>query len=246
MGLNRPDKYNAFDAKMLHQLAQAYTTYEQDDDLWCALLYTTSDNLTSGLDLGEVGPMVRRGEPLFPKDLIDPLRITGEGDDQTRSHRCAGVEFDRGDRIGARGGHLRSGRGDQVWTDRGQTRHYALWWGRHCACIEPWDGTMRCATSSPEISSQPREAHRIGLVQDLVEDPEELFEYALGIAERIASQAPLAVQASLASARKTLLEGEEAAKEDLMDQARRLMETEDAAEGLRSFLERRDAEFSGE
>ncbi len=62
---------------------------------------------------------------------------------------------------------------------------------------------------------------------------------------RIAAQAPLAVQATLASARASLGQGpiDEAAR--LLDRARKLMDSEDAAEGMRSFVERREAKFTG-
>ena len=65
------------------------------------------------------------------------------------------------------------------------------------------------------------------------------------IADRIAAQAPLAVQATRRSAEQAAILGENSAIDGLMDEARALMDTEDAAEGLRSFVERRDARFQG-
>ena len=68
---------------------------------------------------------------------------------------------------------------------------------------------------------------------------------ATWIAERIAAQAPLAVQATRRNAELAATHGEAAAQAGLMDAARALMDTEDAAEGLLSFVERREAVFRG-
>jgi enoyl-CoA hydratase/carnithine racemase len=70
-------------------------------------------------------------------------------------------------------------------------------------------------------------------------------ERALAIARTIAEQAPLAVRASLASSRMALDHGPHAAIRELNAQQARLMGTEDAAEGVRSFVERRKGRFAG-
>jgi enoyl-CoA hydratase/carnithine racemase len=85
------------------------------------------------------------------------------------------------------------------------------------------------------------EALRIGLVQEVAEG-DRLFPRALQIAESVAAQAPLAVQATLASARRA--QSDEAGRH-LLPEVLRLMQTEDANEGLRSFIERREARFTG-
>jgi enoyl-CoA hydratase/carnithine racemase len=79
----------------------------------------------------------------------------------------------------------------------------------------------RASTSAPALLTGDEfgasEAHRMGLVQE-VTAPGEEFAVALGIAERIARQAPLGVRATLASARLALAEGEaEAARHLLPD-----------------------------
>jgi enoyl-CoA hydratase/carnithine racemase len=86
------------------------------------------------------------------------------------------------------------------------------------------------------------EAHRIGLVQEVVERGQELAR-AVAIAETIAAQAPLGVRSTIASAREALTE--EAAARALLPEIQRLMATDDAREGLMSFLERRAAKFGG-
>jgi enoyl-CoA hydratase/carnithine racemase len=88
------------------------------------------------------------------------------------------------------------------------------------------------------------EALRIGLVQEVVAR-EALLDRAIAVAERIAAQAPLGVRATLASARLARQGGEQAAALALRPEIVRLMSTEDAREGLQSFLERRAGRFSG-
>ena len=65
------------------------------------------------------------------------------------------------------------------------------------------------------------------------------------IAERIAAQAPLGVQATLASARQAVQEGVDAASASLPATMRRLMSSNDAQEGVRAMLERRPGDFQG-
>ena len=82
----------------------------------------------------------------------------------------------------------------------------------------------------------------VDLVQEVVDSGQELAR-AIAIAETITSQAPIGVRSTIASARKSLTE--EAAARALLPEIQRLMATDDAREGLMSFLERRAAKFTG-
>ena len=68
---------------------------------------------------------------------------------------------------------------------------------------------------------------------------------ATEIAQRIAAQAPLGVQATLASARRARAAAEADAIEHLRGALPGILASEDAAEGIRSFLERRPGHFTG-
>ena len=68
---------------------------------------------------------------------------------------------------------------------------------------------------------------------------------ALRIAQAIAEQAPLAVVATRQNALKAVEHGPVVAMHDFMPVQTRLSNTEDAAEGVRSFVERRPAQFTG-
>jgi enoyl-CoA hydratase/carnithine racemase len=89
------------------------------------------------------------------------------------------------------------------------------------------------------------EAHRIGLVQDLVER-DELRPTTLRLARVIASNAPIAVQSTKHMVRQGMslpLESALAWENDLFTY---LMTTRDAAEGRASFEEKRPPHFTGE
>jgi enoyl-CoA hydratase/carnithine racemase len=88
------------------------------------------------------------------------------------------------------------------------------------------------------------EALRLHFVQKVVPAGQELDE-ALKIAERIAAQAPLAVVATRLNVLKAIEHGPLAAVEDFIPVQQQLANSEDAAEGVRSFIEKRPARFSG-
>ena len=87
-------------------------------------------------------------------------------------------------------------------------------------------------------------AVRCGLVQE-VTPPGQAYARARAIAEEIADAAPLAVEATRANARKALHEGWDQAIADLRPQQHTLLQSSDAAEGVRSFQEKRPARFTG-
>jgi enoyl-CoA hydratase/carnithine racemase len=88
------------------------------------------------------------------------------------------------------------------------------------------------------------EALRLNFVQKVVPAGEELDE-ALRIAGAIAAQAPLAVVATRLNALKAVEEGPIAAMQEFIEVQQRLANSEDAAEGVRSFMEKRIARFTG-
>ncbi len=244
IGLDRAHKLNAFDRVMLRELAEAMTTYEEDADLRCALLYPVGPNFTSGLDLADVGPAVAAGEALFPHGLVDPFGLTGRARTKPLVHAARGWCLTIGTELalasdvcvaspGTRYGQIEVTRG--IMPFGGATIRLPQ--------VIGWHNAMRYLLTGDVFDAA--EAHRVGLVQELTASDDDLVERAAALADRIASRAPLAVQASLASSRLAMLEGTKAAADAMVDAARGLMATEDAAEGMRSFVERRDAEFEG-
>jgi enoyl-CoA hydratase/carnithine racemase len=106
-----------------------------------------------------------------------------------------------------------------------------------------WGNAMRWLLTGEEYDAA--EAHRIGLIQEVVE-PGRQLDRAVEIAQIIATKsAPLGVKATLASAHRARIEGEAAAFQQLEPDMAELFASEDGREGLRSFVERREAEFVG-
>lgn len=87
-------------------------------------------------------------------------------------------------------------------------------------------------------------AHRYGLVCELVE-PSDLLDTALGLASKIAANAPLAVKASLEIARRAYDLSEDELYEQSDASFNALFETDDAKEGARAFVEKRAPVWQG-
>jgi len=51
MGLNRPEKMNAFDVELFTDLAAAMGELNDDPELRCGLLHAVGKHFTAGLDL---------------------------------------------------------------------------------------------------------------------------------------------------------------------------------------------------
>ena len=105
-----------------------------------------------------------------------------------------------------------------------------------------WGNAMRWVLTGDTFPVA--EAHRIGLVQEVVKHGEQ-YARGLEIAHRIAAQAPLAVQAALANARIAVGQGDAAAEAALQPELVRLVQSEDARIGMESFLSRQPANFVG-
>ncbi len=241
--LDRADKMNAFDVQMLRELAEAMTEYESDESLWCAVLYANGEHFTAGLDLAEVGPAVRSGEALFPEGSVDPLNLHAKKREKPLVMAVQGWCLTIGIELllaadirlaaeGARFGQIEINRG--IFPFGGATIRLPE--------IAGWGNAMRWLLTGDRFDA--REALRLGLVQEIV-PAAELREKAVEIARTVAKQAPLGVRATLRSSRTAQVEGTEAAVAELLVLARELMDSEDAAEGVRSFIERREGNFKG-
>ena len=241
MVLNRPEKMNAFNLEMLAALAEAYTQLETQENVRCGVLYAHGDHFTAGLDLGEVGPHVKAGNSLFPADKIDPAQVSGRK--RTKPVVMAvqgycltlGIELILAADICVAATQTKFG---QIEIKRG----IYPFCGATIRLMQRagWGNAMRYLLTGDMFDAQ--EAYRIGLVQEINENP---IEAAIQMATTISEQAPLGVYGTLKNAQIALDEGEEAAKQALMPAAIELMNSEDANEGLQSFLERRKANFKG-
>ena len=239
--LNRADKINAFTYQMLKELSEAYTQLESDKEIRCGFLYSEGEHFTSGLDLADVSKHIQKGATLFESDNTDPLQLFDKN--RTKPVIMAvkgycltiGIEMILANDVciaqdNTKFGQIEVKRG--IFPFGGATIRFT----QRCG----WGNAMKYLLTGDEFDAQ--EALRIGLVQEVTKDAKEDAQL---LAEHIARQAPLAVQATLESAKIAIISGEAAATKALMPTLGKLMKTEDAKEGLASFIERRAAEFRG-
>jgi len=243
IGLNRSKKMNAFNVRMLRELAEALTAYEENRELRCAVIFAHGSNFTAGLDLAEVGPAFAAGKPLVPRDAVDPFDLAGRRRSKpviTAVHGwclTVGVELCLACDIRIAADNTRFG---QIEIRRGIMPFGGA--TLRLPQIAGWGNAMRYLLTGDEFGAD--EARRIGLVQEVVRHGRQL-ERAVELAETVAKQAPLAVQGTLRSCRVAIEKGPTVAGLQLDHEAKRLMNTEDAIEGMMSFLERREARFKG-
>jgi enoyl-CoA hydratase/carnithine racemase len=243
MGFNRPVKLNAFTGAMLRELGGAYTRYEEDAEMRCAVVFAHGQDFTAGLDLADVSPLVAAGKSLWPDSGIDPWGI--EGRERTKPVVVAmqGRVFTLGIEL-ALASDVRLCSTDATFAQLEIARGILPFGGAtfRAPAQLGWGNAMRFLLTAEPFGAD--EALRIGLVQEVV-PREAVLDRAVAIAKRIASQAPLGVRATLQSARLGQREGHETAARALRAEIVRLMATEDAREGLQSFIERRAGRFSG-
>jgi enoyl-CoA hydratase len=244
MGLDRVDKRNAADHLMLEQLAAAYGELERDPDLRCGFVFAHGDHFTGGLDLADVGPRIGPdGLDLVPEGGIHPWQVAGQ--QLTKPVVIAvqgtcltlGIELMLASDIvvaadSASFAQLEVARG--ILPFGGATIRFPRAVG--------WGNAMRWILTGDSFDAA--EALRIGLVQEVVPHGQQRAR-GLELAHRVASQAPLAVQAALANARTALRDGDAAAEAALQPELVRLASSEDAAIGMEAFTTRSVPEFVG-
>src|ERR1700759_3326019 len=214
IGLNRPDKRNAFNQAMLTDLSRAYGLLESDASVRAGVLYAHGQHFTGGLDLVDVGPSIAAGDLPSPDDGRDPFRLDGawttplvaaaQGWCMTLGIELLLAADVRIAASGTRFTQLEVQRG--IYPFGGATIRLPREAG--------WGNAMRWLLTGDEFDAA--EAHRIGLVQEVADDGAAALAKAREIAQTIAERAaPLGVRATLASAHLARSEGEVAAIERL-------------------------------
>lgn len=245
IGVNRPEKRNAFDLETIAELAKAYDQLGDDPDLRAGVLFGHGDHFSAGLDLAVVGPAVAANGPkaLAGEGKYDPFGVWRDPVPKPIVMAVSGIAFTLSIELAlasdiviasedVRFRQLEIGRG--IVPFGGATLRAPAQLG--------WGNAMRFLLTAEEFGAA--EAHRIGLVQEVVKKGEHVAR-AHAIAQLIAKQAPLGVQTTLANARLAARRGIDEATKHLAAQLPGIMSSEDAAEGLQSFLERREASFKG-
>ena len=237
--INRPDAMNALTVEMLAALDAAFEEFNNDDDLWVAILTGAGDKaFCSGMDLKEAIPLITEGDSLGYddptkrqfSDIFKPIITAVNG-------YCiaGGLEMLEGTDLRIAAEHATFGLGEVRWgiIPTGGT-HIRL--PRQI----PWAVAMELLLTGQPIDAQ--RAYSIGLVNQVV-PADELMPAALKLAETICKNGPLAVRTAKEIAVRSLgLESGFALERILGD---RVMNSEDAKEGPRAFLEKRPPKFTG-
>lgn len=246
VGINRPAKRNGFTPRMFRELGEAYTLLDDDPDLRVGVLFAHGNHFTAGLDLPTIAPLMRKGEKAIPLGLVEPADLGTPGyRRRTKPMVVAvqGITYTLGIELmlaadivvaadDCRFSQLEVKRG--IMATGGATLRMAERAGLGNALLHLLTGD--------EFGSA--EALRLNFVQKVVPAGQQLEE-AVRIAEAIAAQAPLAVVATRLNAVKAVEHGPLQAMAEFIDVQQRLSKSEDAAEGVRSFVEKRAARFTG-
>jgi len=244
IGFNRPEKRNAADFRLLQELSLAYAELENDPELRVGLVFAHGDHFTGGLDLADVAPRIGAdGLDISANGGINPWQVSGQSLSKPVVIAVQGTCLTLGIELilasdiavaaeSTRFGQIEVARG--ILPFGGATIRFPRAVG--------WGNAMRWILTGDHFDAA--EAHRIGLVQEVVPDGEQ-YARGLELAQRIAAQAPLAVQAALANARLAVRESDAAAETGLQPALVTLASSEDARIGMEAFATRTPATFVG-
>ncbi len=248
--LNRPEKKNAVNCEVMCRLYDAWVQLDEDDDLRVAILTGRGDTFCAGMDLTEIGKM-RKGNPDNPymeRAMSEPALIFGAWLKTYRPTKPVILAAEGFARAG--GTEILQGTDIRV---AGESAMFGV--------TEVQRGLFPMAGSAVRLRRQigyaiaaemllvgedlpARRAYELGLVNHVVPDGQALAK-AREIADRIARNGPLAVKAILATLRSTEMLTEEEAFAIEQQQGMTVMSSQDAAEGPRAFLEKREPNFKG-
>jgi enoyl-CoA hydratase/carnithine racemase len=253
--LDRPEVLNAVDDRMIAEVNDAATSLEADRDVWTLIVTGTGRALCAGADVNRAGVAERgnytSGVDVLGEDLLSSTRQWDAPQEATLPYLdmakpvicavngiCAGAGLDlvttsdiviASDDATFFDPHVSIG----VASARESLR---------LARVLPLNITMRLALMGKHERMTAARAFDLGLVSEVV-PREGLMDRAWEIAEIVNRNAPLAVRGTRLAIRKTLslpiYEAELLAENYRM----KVAITEDAQEGARAFLEKRDPEW---
>lgn len=238
--LNRPKELNALNFHLVSELAQALEELDRDDSIRCIVLTGAGDRaFAAGADIKEMSDkspidMMMGGFDAWirirhiHKPLIAAVGGYALGGGCELAMHCDMIVASENTHFGQP--EIKIG----VIPGAGGTQRLARTFGKF--------RTMEMVLTGEPFTAQEMAAH--GLVNRVVPKGEHLNE-AIKLAKVVAQRSPLAVrlakEAVLAAFETSLEEGLELERKNFF----LLFATEDMREGMRAFLEKRQAEFKG-
>ena len=251
--LNRPEARNALSPEVIVRLDAAWNELRDDPELRVGVVTGTGEkSFCAGADLARLIPLIsgnREAEDEWDEQVLSNPKAMANGNLMGEPVGKPIIAALNGHTMGgglelAMNADLRiAAAGIQVGLPEVKRALFPGGGGviRLARAIPPTIALEHSLTGDPLDAA---EAHRLGLLNAVV-DREELIDAALDLAARIARNGPLAVKAILATHRDS--DGLPLA--DALALSGKLggpiFRTEDAAEGARAFVEKRDPVYRG-
>ncbi|MEU9808530.1 enoyl-CoA hydratase-related protein [Mycobacterium sp. NPDC050853] len=233
--MNRPEKRNAINPEMTLALDAALNQFEDDADLWVAVLTGYREGFCAGTDLAESsGPRTERGGEygLIRRSRRKPLIAAVEGMALgggmemvlacdlvvASSSATFGLPEVRRGVIATCGGLFRAQR--------------AL----------PLNIARQILLTGDPITAD--RAYQLGLVNEVTEDGAALSS-AITLAQRIVLNSPVSVQESLRAMDKAFANADDAGWTHTETAFGAVLQSADMAEGITAFFERRSPQWTG-
>ncbi len=245
--MNRPERLNALGGSMNAELNGALDDFTADREMRVGILTGAGRAFSAGMDLKERAESDARGSRPVQR-IAGPGPGPGPGAMQlSRNPKpfiaavnglCIAGGLDRALDCDIRICSMEAYFG-LFEVKRGILAAYGI---HHLARVVPFGEAMYILLTGDRV--QPEEAHRSGLVHEVLE-PEELMPRAVEIAEMIAANAPLSVEGTKAVAQQwRQLQIDESYRFGQWV-GRTVLNSEDAKEGPRAFAEKRDPVWQG-
>ena len=247
MTVDRVEKKNAFTPKIVNELQAALTRLDEDPDLFVGVLAFAGPHTTAGLEMplffsdeARQAEAKRRAEQAA--EPVDPFGL-GRRLSKPRITALQGITFTIGIEI-ALAGDIVIAASDTRLCQLEPKRGLAPLGGATVRYVQRagWGNAMYHLLRADEFDAA--EAYRIGLVQEVVE-PGQQANRSIALARELLQCAPLALVHTIANARLACDVDEPAAIAAIPAMATAVQSTEDFAEGIASFVERRPARFTG-
>ena len=242
--LTRPEKYNALSLDMYAGLGEGLKRLNEDPELRVAVISAEGKHFTAGVELDQWAPYFGGGEGWPIGDgRIDPMGVTGPRHRKPVVMAVQGYCFTWGVEM-LLNTEIRVAASDTQFQMLEVQRGLFPCGGATFRLPREvgWSNAQRVLLTGDRWSAE--EALRWGMIQEITE-PGAQVDRALALARKVADGAPLAVQALLEASRFAQNEDRDALSRQIFTALKPIMASEDAAEGVQSFIERRKAVFKG-